>query len=388
MANELSDLGILIVDNPTEIRNVREMLRDVGFNKVSDNSSALTVLTEIKKNPPQVVIANLHLPRYSGMQLFKSIVNDRQLASIKFIMTTPKLNRRELEEVEKDGVKQILQRPFSADDLREAIFNLFGMGTDDLKAAAADTAKEGHTLFSDGKFEDSLKRFKQASDAFPTPEYYFMQGRCYMELGLIDQAIAAFGNTKSSDPRYPELDHWLAETKKAKAEAATAVKYLEKAAGRENAPAAAHVELGKGYLNVDEVEKAEQSFGKAIELDPDNVVHRTTIGNAYLDKGVYDKAEQAFGDAIDINPENIPLYNRMAIALRKQGKVNEAINLYIKALKIAPKDEGLYFNLARALNESGDTGKALKSLDKAISLDPEFAEAIELRAEYAKATQG
>ena len=79
------------------------------------------------------------------------------------------------------------------------------------------------------------------------------------------------------------------------------------------------------------------------------------------------------------------LYNRMAIALRKQGKHQDAINIYVKALGVAPKDEGLYYNLARALFESGQKDKAIKSLARALSLDPDFAEAKELREEYRNA---
>lgn len=382
MANELDETRILVVDNPSEVRNVRELLRESGFNNISDMTSGLQVLTEIKKKPPDMMIVNFILPQYSGLQVFKSMRSDKALASIKFIMVVPKLNKKEMEDLKNQGVEHILSRPFDSGELREMIYEAFGMKASDMKQTAETLHAEGMELFKQKKWEEALKKFREASDAYPGQEHYYMQGRVYIEMEMHDQAVAAFQNSLDKGARHVDVDHWMGVALQKKKDYLASIQALERAARKQNAMAVTHVELGKSYLGADMVDKAGEAFGSAVKMEPDNVAHRTEIGNAYLEKGLYGHAEQVFGAAIDVNPGQIHLYNRMAIALRKQSKYTEAINIYIKALKVSPDDEGLFYNLARALFESGQKDKAVKALDKAISLDPEFAEAIALKSEY------
>lgn len=382
MAHDLSGVSILVVDNPVEVRNMREALRDVGFNSVADMTDGLKVLTDIKKNPPEVIFVNYILPKYSGLQVFTSLMSDKSLASIKFVMIIPRLNRREVAEMEKAGVRHWLQRPFTPEDLREKIFNLFGMGMDALREVAEQTMRQAQEKFDEGDYETALRLFGEACGEFSNAECFLMQGRCYLELEMYDQAIAAFQNAKEEDHRFPKIDHWLGVAYQKKKDYLESVKLLEREAKRQNAAAETNLELGKSYLGADMVEKADAAFSTAIKKDPKSDSNRKEIGDAYLEKGLYDKAEAAYGEAIDINPGNIFYYNRMAIAQRRQGKHKEAINIYIKALGVAPKDEGLYYNLARALYESGEKEKAVKALDKALALDPDFSEAKELKEEY------
>lgn len=382
MAHELSETKILLVDNPTEIRNMKEALREVGFNNIAEMNSGLQVLTEIKKNPPAIIFCNCILPQYSGMQVFKSLQADRTLAGIKFVMVFARLSRREQEDMKKDGVVNMLQRPFPPEALRETIFGIFGMSVDALREIAQETLEEARVLFSEKNFETALAKFREAGNAFPSAECFFWQGRCYLEMSMPDQALAAFNNTMEQDRGYPQVDHWIGVAFQRKKDFNSSINVLERAVKRPEAIAETHVELGKSYLGADKVAEADNSFNTAIKMDPNNIANRTSIGNAYLEKELYNKAEAVFGAAIDINPDNLVLYNRMAIALRKQGKHQDAINLYIKALKIAPSDEGLYYNLSKALYHSGQKEKAIKCLDKALTLDPEFSEAVKLRKEY------
>lgn len=382
MANELGETSVLVVDNPSEVRNIREMLRELNFNNISDMTSGLQVLKEIKKNPPGLVLVNFILPQYSGLQVFKSMKADKALALIKFIMVVPKLNRLEMEDLKKQGVEHILARPFDSDQLREMIYDAFGLKAANMKEAAMVMHSMALELFSQKQWEEALKKFREASDAFADPEHFYMQGRCYLEMGMNDQAIAALQNALDKGARPSKIDHFMGVALQGKKDYTASVHALERAAHKQDSKADTHVELGKSYLGADMVDKAGEAFDTAIKMEPGNIAHRTQIGNAYLEKGLYTHAEQVFGAAIDISPDQIDLYNRMAIALRKQAKFAEAINIYIKALKVAPSDEGLFYNLARALYESGQKDKAVKALDKALSLDPGFAEAIALKGEY------
>jgi len=384
MAQDIKETRILLVDNPPQIANMREQLREFGFNSFSEVSNGLQALTAIKKYRPGVIIANLILPKYSGLQILNSIKADKSLASVKLIMTTTKLNRREMEQLEKDGVTNILQHPFTAEQLKQKLYELFGLSPQDLVNAAVGLADAARKLFDEEKFEEALKLYFKAVEADPLADYYFMLGRCYQQMDLLDQAIASFKNAVDKDHKHPEARSFMDRAEEKRVER-NRLADLETKAEKEDSTAYDHLGLGKAYLIDEKVEKANSAFLSAVEKEPDNMEVRTQIGDAYLDKGLDGKAEEIFKQAIDKQPDSIRLYNRMAIALRKQNKHTDAIDLYVKALSIAPKDEGLYYNLARALCESGQKQKALKALNKALLIDPEFAEAQKLKKEYLSA---
>lgn len=382
MPTDLRDTRIFIVDNAGEVRNLRETLGEIGCLSVKDQTNSIHALSEIKKERPDLVIANFNMPKYSGLQIFNSMKADKSLADVGFIMILPKMSRREIEDIEKQGVREYLARPFTADELKQKICGVCGFSMDDLKDKAEKKAAEAKKLYGEGDCEKAVNLYREASNLDKKAEHFFMQGMCYLKMELYDQAMAAFHNALELDKSYPEADHWLGVALQKKKDYQASIRALERAAKKEGATADTHVELGKSHLGADQVDQADEAFSQAMGMKPDDVDVRTKVGNAYLDKGIYDKAEKTFGEALDINPENIHLYNRMAIALRKQGKLGEAINLYVKALNVAPDDEGLYFNVARALYESGDKAKAVKALEKALRLDPDFAEAKTLLAEY------
>lgn len=383
MANELAQTSILIVDTIAEARNVQEALSTEGFENLSVLNEGLKVIPEIRKNKPQIMIVNIALPKFSGMQILNVISKEKSLASIKFIMTTSRLNRRELEQLKKDGVKIVVQRPISAEQLREKIFSMFGMSADLREDAAKDFYKAGMESFKKGDYENALEAFKQASEGNRNEAaYLFMQGRCYFELDLFDKAISAFVSTSKIDSKYPELNYWRGMALQKRREYLASVQMLKRAAEEDSSKSGILMEMGKSYLGADMKAEADQSFAAAIKLDPNDIDIRTSIGNAYLDKELYGNAEKAFGDAIDVNPENIHLYNRMGIAARKQGKYREAIYIYMKAMKVDPRDEGILYNLSRALWGAGQKEKALKVIDMALSIYPDFGEAKKLREKF------
>lgn len=385
MTFDLANTKALVVENQNEVRNMREILNEIGFGGISDITSGLKALTEIKKILPDIILVNFYLPQYSGMQLFKSLKDDKTLSTIKFIMITPKMKSQELDEIKKQGVKNIICRPFEISELRQMILDVFDVDPEEMKSLADVAEKNGMDLFEKGDYKGALVAFRKAREANPNAsnaKCFVMAGKCYMELEEFGQAAASFKNAHGIDAHYPKINHLLGMAHQKRENFLASVKSLEEAVDDKDASAETHVDLGKSYLGANMDQQAEKAFDKAITMDPKNMENRTDIGNAYLDKGMYVKAETTFGAALDINPSNIPLYNRMAIALRKQGKYQEAINIYSKAIKVAPKDEGLYYNLARALCESGEKKKALKALDIAISIDPEFEEAISMKNEY------
>jgi tetratricopeptide (TPR) repeat protein len=87
------------------------------------------------------------------------------------------------------------------------------------------------------------------------------------------------------------------------------------------------------------------------------------------------EAEETFKKALEVDPRVVYVYNRLGIALRKQGKYLEAIGKYKKALDIDPEDYNVHYNLGRAYMEASMISDAKKQFKEAARINPDFKEA-------------
>ena len=124
------------------------------------------------------------------------------------------------------------------------------------------------------------------------------------------------------------------------------------------------------------LDEAEQSFAKALLLDPENPKASLGIGSVLCNKQNFQKLSKIVNkllnsDAVFLESQRQE-FNIFAISLRKQELFEESINFYKKALEINTNDENLHFNLARSFFDAGNTDEALKHIDKALTIQPDL----------------
>ncbi|WP_291328599.1 tetratricopeptide repeat protein [Desulfovibrio sp. UCD-KL4C] len=124
------------------------------------------------------------------------------------------------------------------------------------------------------------------------------------------------------------------------------------------------------------LDEAEQSFAKALLLDPENPKASLGIGSVLCNKQNFQKLSKIVSkllnsDAVFLESQRQE-FNVFAISLRKQELFEESINFYQKALEINKNDENLHFNLARSFFDSGNTDEALKHIDEALTIQPKL----------------
>jgi tetratricopeptide (TPR) repeat protein len=358
--SNLAETRILIIDNPKEAKHHARYLKEAGFTDVSELTSKHTDVDAIREYHPDVIIVNC----YFGLALFHLIRQDNSLASTEFIVTCPQLDEQERENIAQQGIKHILQRPYSTDVLREIILGLFGVSGANSKEQAEEFFHTSMDIISKGDYENTLTQLKRSLDSHPDADYFLAPALCYIAPNVSDKVQAALS-----------MEGRIGDAQQTSQDAFLEIKALKRATQKDDVTAEIHVDLGKAYLGVDMIPDADHSFETAIKMEPENVPNRKNIGAAYLQKGLYDKAEKIFDDAIKITPGNIQLYISRAISFRKQGKYQESIDIYLSALNIDPNDEGIFFNLARVLIESGERKRGIKAIEQALKIDPEFEEA-------------
>ena len=122
------------------------------------------------------------------------------------------------------------------------------------------------------------------------------------------------------------------------------------------------------------LDKAEQSLGRAMEIEPDNVWAKHFASLLYLTKGDNDRAAFYAEQIIAIDPSFPYAYATLCGVRMRQGRAIEAIPLEEKAFRLSPRDPGVdlwdrdlgyaYLLLGRDEEAASWLEKAVKANDK------------------------
>lgn len=149
------------------------------------------------------------------------------------------------------------------------------------------------------------------------------------------------------------------------------------------------LERGEKHLEAGRLERAEESFQKALDYDAENLRAIFGLGNAYLAGGKLDDAREIFDKIMGIDlafgPENKFLFNEFGIRMRKAGLLTLAKSYYEKALSVSENDENLLFNLGRVLYELEEYAAAVAAAEQCLALSPGFLIAAKLAKAARKA---
>jgi len=132
----------------------------------------------------------------------------------------------------------------------------------------------------------------------------------------------------------------------------------------------AYVELGWLYRMQGKFPEAEELFKKAIALNPKNDKAYVELGWLYRRQGKFPEAEEPFKKAIALNPENDEAYFRLGWLYRLQRKPLEAEEVLKKAIALNPKNDGAYVELGWLYRLQDKFPQAEEVLKKAIALNP------------------
>jgi DNA-binding response OmpR family regulator len=118
----MKDRFVLIVEDNFMLAEVySEVLHEIGFEAeiIADGGLAFS---RIKEVIPALVILDLHLPHVSGVEIFREIRLDEQLADTRVIIITA--DARGAEDIRQE-VEIVLVKPVRMDVLQSIIVKLF-----------------------------------------------------------------------------------------------------------------------------------------------------------------------------------------------------------------------------------------------------------------------
>jgi len=157
----------------------------------------------------------------------------------------------------------------------------------------------------------------------------------------------------------------------------SALEYLDLAEQIESANPDIHYIKGSVWLVIGEDEKAERSFGKALETagaDREDILCQ--IGAAYIQAGDTKKGVDYYKEVLKINPVNeIALYE-LGFISNQEGDFQKSIDYYNRYLDGDPFNHYIWFNLGISYNKAESYKEAIEAYEFALALKEDFYQAL------------
>ena len=133
-------------------------------------------------------------------------------------------------------------------------------------------------------------------------------------------------------------------------------------------------QAGAAYSRRDWAE-AERLCRQVISVKADFFDALTLLGIIAAQSNRAQEAEELFGRAVAVNPRDVLTHINRGLALQELQRLDGALASYERAIKLNPDYPDAHFNRGSALQELGRLDEALASYERAIWLDPRHAAA-------------
>ena len=120
------DLSFLVVDDFSTMRRiVRNLLKELGFNKIEEAEDGVDALEKIRAGSIDFVVADWNMPNMDGLEMLKTIRGDDALKHIPVLMVTAEAKKENIIAAAQAGASGYVVKPFTAAILEEKLNKVF-----------------------------------------------------------------------------------------------------------------------------------------------------------------------------------------------------------------------------------------------------------------------
>lgn len=120
------NLRFLVVDDFATMRRiVRNLLKDLGFNRVEEAEDGQDALNKLRSDAFDFVISDWNMPNMDGLQLLTEIRNDMNLKTMPVLMVTAEAKKENIIAAAQAGASGYVVKPFTAATLEEKLNKIF-----------------------------------------------------------------------------------------------------------------------------------------------------------------------------------------------------------------------------------------------------------------------
>jgi superkiller protein 3 len=133
--------------------------------------------------------------------------------------------------------------------------------------------------------------------------------------------------------------------------------------------------LGITLKELGQSSRAEETFRKALEIQPDYANAFYNLGLLYLEEESYSEAQAVFEAAVASDPEFEEAWYNLGIVYGTRGSAYQAIEAYESALRLQPAMTKARLNLAVQYRKTDQIEKAVEQYKLLLSINPSYASA-------------
>jgi tetratricopeptide (TPR) repeat protein len=154
----------------------------------------------------------------------------------------------------------------------------------------------------------------------------------------------------------------------------------QSALGQVRAQKARHqIHTAKALASQGRLDEAIVALRHTVELAPADPAVHANLGVALGMQGRHEEAIASLRRAVDLNPGHGVAHSNLGEALRRAGRLDEAIQSLRQAIRLRPQLAPAHNNLGIALFEQGHLREALACYQAALAIDPNYADALNNR---------
>ncbi len=132
-----------------------------------------------------------------------------------------------------------------------------------------------------------------------------------------------------------------------------------------------YVALGQLYGVTNRQDEMLQNFARAQQASPEYLPVYIMMGSAYEKRGDYDKAKQAYQEALTVDANYVPAQNNLAwLYVARGGSVDQALELAQRAQAQRPDDPNINDTLGWVYYKKGLYPNAIPLLEACVRKDP------------------
>jgi len=117
---------VLVLDHFASTRYIIcNLLKEIGFKHIVEADDVALAISVIRKENIGLFIADWDLPKISGLELLRHLRQDAHAGNVLVLLATAKGFKAEIVEAMKAGADDCLFKPFTADNLKRKIEQIF-----------------------------------------------------------------------------------------------------------------------------------------------------------------------------------------------------------------------------------------------------------------------
>jgi two-component system chemotaxis response regulator CheY len=117
---------IIVDDQKTMLRIIRSLLKQIGFENVTEATDGGMALTLLRERHFGLIVSDWNMQPVSGFELLQKVRADVRLKGTPFLMVTAESKPENVIAAKQAGVSNYIVKPFNADTLKSKLVAVLG----------------------------------------------------------------------------------------------------------------------------------------------------------------------------------------------------------------------------------------------------------------------